>query len=252
MKYKINIPEPCHEDWQQMTPTQKGKFCASCQKEVIDFTKLSSIEITRKTKNAKQLCGRFTSSQLEQEYVSTSQNSLSRLGIALGLGSIIAVVQPSFAQEKRKIQKSVLDFQENIKDTVDEKVDISKILENRAAVCGLMEQISISGTVTDQDGFPIPGVNVISQNSSESTHTDFDGNFKFSIYKPYDVDTNVVLVFSSVGMETEFFTINTKIKSHSLKIKMTGYVLGELIVRKPNIFQRFLNLFRSKENKRHY
>jgi len=60
-----------------------------------------------------------------------------------------------------------------------------------------------------------------------------------------------VLVFSSVGMETEYFTINTEIKSHSLDIKMTGYVLGELIVSKPNIFQRFLNLFRSKENK-HY
>ena len=251
MKFKLNIPKPCHEDWQQMSPTQKGKFCASCQKEVIDFTKLSDTEITRKTKNAKQLCGRFTSTQLEQEYIAASQNSLSRLGIALGLGSIIVVTQPSFAQEERKTQKSVLDFQENIKDSADEKVDISKILENRAAVCGLMERISISGTVTDYDGFPIPGVNVISQNSSESTHTDFDGNFEFSIYKPYDVDNDVVLVFSSVGMETEYFTINTEIKSHSLDIKMTGYVLGELIVSKPNIFQRFLNLFRSKENK-HY
>ena len=170
MKFKLNIPEPCHEDWKQMSPTQKGKFCASCQKEVIDFTKLSATEIARKTKNAKQLCSRFTSTQLEQEYVSASQNSLSRLGIALGLGSIITVAQPSFAQEKRKTQKSVLDFQETIKDSADEKVNISKILKNRAAVCGLVEKISISGTVTDHDGFPIPGVHVISQNSSESTH----------------------------------------------------------------------------------
>ena len=251
MKFKLNIPEPCHEDWQKMSPTQKGKFCASCQKEVIDFTKLSATEIARKTKNATQLCGRFTSTQLEQEYISGSQNSLSRLGIALGLGSIIAVAQPSFAQEKRKTQKSVLDFQENIKNSVNEKVDINKILENRAAVCGLMEEISISGTVTNHDGFPIPGVNVISQNSSESTHTDFDGNFEFSIYKPHNVDIDVVLVFSSVGMETEYSTINTEIKSHSLNIKMTGDVLGGFIISKPNIFKRFLNLFRSKENKRY-
>ncbi|MBJ96696.1 MAG: hypothetical protein CMC87_01800, partial [Flavobacteriaceae bacterium] len=85
MKFKLNIPKPCHEDWQQMSPTQKGKFCASCRKEVIDFTKLSSTEIARKTKNATQLCGRFTQSQLKQEYISPSQNRLNRLGIALGL-----------------------------------------------------------------------------------------------------------------------------------------------------------------------
>lgn len=101
MKFKLNIPEPCHEDWQQMSPTQKGKFCESCQKEVIDFTKLSASEIAQKTKNATQLCGRFTSTQLKQEYIAASQNSLSRLGIALGLGSIIAVAQPSFAKEEK-------------------------------------------------------------------------------------------------------------------------------------------------------
>ena len=43
--FKINIPEPCHEDWAQMTSTEKGKFCDSCAKEVIDFTNKSDEQL---------------------------------------------------------------------------------------------------------------------------------------------------------------------------------------------------------------
>jgi len=41
----LSIPEPCHEDWQEMTPNQQGKFCGACAKTVVDFTKKSVKEI---------------------------------------------------------------------------------------------------------------------------------------------------------------------------------------------------------------
>ncbi|HIB38516.1 carboxypeptidase-like regulatory domain-containing protein [Mesonia sp.] len=242
MKFKLNIPEPCHEDWQQMTPTQKGKFCTSCQKEVIDFTKLSATEIARKTKNAKQLCGRFTSTQLEQEYVSSTQNSLSRLGIALGLGSIIAVAQPSFAQEEK-----------TAKVKVDAKNDLQYNESTQAAT--QRDSITISGTVIDQEGLPLPGVNVIQQNSSHGTQTDFDGNFSIKI--PF-IDSENRLEFTYVGFEKQILACN-EIDYKNLKIIMEEddydndevIIAGGAFVSKPNIFQRFLNLFRSNENKRY-
>ena len=44
-KYIIRIPDPCHEDWNKMTPDDKGKFCNSCCKSVVDFTNKSDQEI---------------------------------------------------------------------------------------------------------------------------------------------------------------------------------------------------------------
>ncbi|HIB38515.1 carboxypeptidase-like regulatory domain-containing protein [Mesonia sp.] len=240
MKFKLNIPEPCHEDWQQMSPTQKGKFCASCQKEVIDFTKLSATEIARKTKNAKQLCGRFTSTQLEQEYVSSTQNSLSRLGIALGLGSIIAVAQPSFAQEDK---------------TAKVKVDTENDLQYKESTQAATQRdsITISGTVIDEEGIPIPLVNVILQNSSNITQTDFDGNFSIVILEK-DFENEVFLEFSYVGFETKQVKLKNSFEKNikiELDVNMEFMSTWMVVVAKSNIFQRFLNLFRSKENK-HY
>ncbi|PIE86754.1 MAG: hypothetical protein CSA03_03705 [Bacteroidetes bacterium] len=41
----ISIPEPCSENWNEMTPTEKGAFCQKCALEVIDFTNKSADEI---------------------------------------------------------------------------------------------------------------------------------------------------------------------------------------------------------------
>lgn len=65
--YTINIPEPCHEDWNAMTPSAKGRFCSSCEKTVIDFTKMSHEEIGSYLKNhlSSNVCGHFYKSQLD-------------------------------------------------------------------------------------------------------------------------------------------------------------------------------------------
>lgn len=64
---KIVIPNPCTEDWNQMTPTEKGAFCNKCNLEVIDFTKKTPEEI-RATLNlamGKKVCGHIGKTQLE-------------------------------------------------------------------------------------------------------------------------------------------------------------------------------------------
>ena len=42
---QLSIPEPCHQTWREMTPTQQGRFCNSCAKEVIDFSTMTDTEV---------------------------------------------------------------------------------------------------------------------------------------------------------------------------------------------------------------
>ncbi|WP_316635457.1 hypothetical protein [uncultured Flavobacterium sp.] len=66
-KHKITIPEPCHENWDEMTPNENGRFCLSCSKTVIDFTTMLPEEVQHffiQNQN-KNICGRFKNEQLE-------------------------------------------------------------------------------------------------------------------------------------------------------------------------------------------
>lgn len=67
-KYQIKIEEPCHENWNTMTPNAQGKFCGSCAKDVVDFTAMSDKEVISYFENYKgSLCGRFNANQLERK-----------------------------------------------------------------------------------------------------------------------------------------------------------------------------------------
>src|ERR1700756_4455260 len=48
MKHMINtiqIPKPCHQDWNTMEPNEQGRHCLQCCKTVVDFTNQEPEEI---------------------------------------------------------------------------------------------------------------------------------------------------------------------------------------------------------------
>lgn len=65
--YSISIPKPCHEDWNAMSQSEKGKFCSSCSKTVIDFSKMetSSIQDFIHQNKNNNICGHFKQTQLD-------------------------------------------------------------------------------------------------------------------------------------------------------------------------------------------
>ena len=66
-KYQISVPEPCHEDWNSMTPEQSGRFCNSCSKSVVDFTKMlpQAVQEFFIANTDEKICGRFQLKQLD-------------------------------------------------------------------------------------------------------------------------------------------------------------------------------------------
>lgn len=62
----LHIPTHCHENWDAMSPTEQGRFCQSCQKEVVDFTSLSLPAIKLYIEqHTDEWCGNFEETQLE-------------------------------------------------------------------------------------------------------------------------------------------------------------------------------------------
>jgi hypothetical protein len=68
-KIQLEIADPCHENWNNMSPSDKGRFCDSCQKQVVDFTNMSDREIALffKKPSTGSVCGRFMNDQLNRE-----------------------------------------------------------------------------------------------------------------------------------------------------------------------------------------
>jgi hypothetical protein len=67
-KLQLSIPKPCHENWDNMTPVQQGKFCGSCQKQVVDFSNMSDRQVAEffKKPTTGSVCGRFMTDQLDR------------------------------------------------------------------------------------------------------------------------------------------------------------------------------------------
>ena len=68
----------------------------------------------------------------------------------------------------------------------------------------LFGQGGISGIVLDENGGPLPGANVVIENTSTGVSTDFDGNFTIN------ANSGQVLVISYIGYTSEYITVGNQ------------------------------------------
>jgi hypothetical protein len=60
----VQIPQPCLESWDDMTPVGAGRHCAACAKTVVDFTQKTDAEILAYLAGASgETCGRLRHNQ---------------------------------------------------------------------------------------------------------------------------------------------------------------------------------------------
>ena len=87
-----------------------------------------------------------------------------------------------------------------------------------------IQKTTITGNITDADGLPLPGANVIEKGTTNGTQTDFDGNYSITVS-----NANAVLVFSYVG----FVTTETAIAGQSnvsMQMQSDADSLEEVVV----------------------
>jgi len=216
-QFSLKINTPCTKSVKEFTSTKNGGFCGSCQKEVIDFTKMDSQEIMNyfETKSTQNTCGIFQGGQLI-----TYENTLSKrksisfiggLGLAfLSLFSFGKVHAQEINDKTKGLEKEPLKFQSVIN----------------------KKNIVVKGTVIEE-GMPLPGASVVLEGTTIGTSADFDGNFVF----PKKLKKGDVLVFSYVGMNSKKVEITSEksVLNVTLKVnlKMSSCILvGKVAVKK--------------------
>lgn len=187
--FHVHIPKPCHENWQHMTPAEKGRFCGQCQKTVVDFTTMTDDEVLDTLQAATgNTCGRFLIQQLDRPLQPTHlQRSWLRVKwfwAALISGALFA--------NKATAQKA------SYGDTV---VVTAPKSNAEVVTMGKLKMpdtlpVIIHGQVTDENGMPMSGVSVMIEGTRVGTITNALGMYELRVKEPA---ASVNIQFSSVG-----------------------------------------------------
>lgn len=65
----ISVPDPCTQQWMEMMPVDKGRFCTHCSKTVNDFTQMFDADVLKHIQENGLGCGRFYAHQLERKMI---------------------------------------------------------------------------------------------------------------------------------------------------------------------------------------
>ena len=214
--FKISIPEACHENWNTMTPTQKGRHCASCEKEVIDFTSKSNEELFKLIDNGENMCGRFRSHQLDTplQLKRKEKNSIAKLAASVAIPLTLLLSNEVTAQDDTPKTETVVQTS---------KAFTSLGIGVQHRELKTSDKYTITGTVSDDTGLPLPGVNVEIKGTRTGTQTDFDGNYAI------EVSNQDTLFYSYVGYQNHELEMKSKQKRYDTVLKIGNTVL-EVIV----------------------
>jgi len=85
------------------------------------------------------------------------------------------------------------------------------------------QEKTVTGVITDQDGLPLPGANVVVKGTANGTQTDFDGNYSIQ------ANTGDILVYSFVGQKTEERTVGAS-NAIDVSLQQDAQALDEVVV----------------------
>lgn len=225
---RISIPKPCHEQWDDMTATDRGAFCQSCQTEVIDFSTMTDREVVEYLSKNKTGCGRFRNDQLKTNLtIPEVHNGLFKwkallLGILPFLGAKTLEALP---------QRKTYSFFQSVGDNK-QAIDTAQIKP-----VPIDSFITFSGKITDEKGEGIIQAGIcLLDSDGRSTQTgvltDIDGNYILAIPKDQR-GKSLSIQISSVGYSTQIVkavrATENRIINAKLEVNTTCFTVGIMI-----------------------
>jgi CarboxypepD_reg-like domain len=218
--YSISIPQPCSERWDKFTPKDNGRHCASCDKVVIDFTKMSDAQILTFLQHKKSnTCGRFRHDQMK----GYSDAILPRInsGFTLLKAGIISMLLALIS--KNASGQIMTNPSANYASAYVDRNEQERMLTT--------ELRTIRGVVyADDDQSPIAGANVAVKGTNIGTTTNAAGEFSID----YHFKEGDVLVFTFIGYQTREYKVNKESAASvtiDMSLELRVEIMGELAVR---------------------
>ena len=232
-KLQLQVPEPCHESWDKMTPVDKGRFCDSCQKAVVDFTGMSDMQLVAffKKPSTGSLCGRFSNDQLERDIAFPKKR-------IPWFKYMLQICLPVFIANTKAISqgKPLLKINDTTATCTNLPGDTKEFrlgglrLESQPFQAELSQlKNMLYGKVVNENGDPVPYASVVIKGTKKGVNSDEDGYFNIKV-KPKD--KFVTLVTSCIGYETNEKNISNHAGSlNEIILKMESKELSEVVVR---------------------
>ncbi len=261
-KLQLSIPEPCHENWDVMTPVEKGRFCNSCQKQVVDFSRMSDRQVAEffKKPSTGSVCGRFMTDQLERDIdipkkripwfkyffqfalpaflVSLKATSARSQGIIdIRTTNVNPAKKPSPLSSNLVKPPTPICTRNFFIQPVDTTKEAEKVRINmgkpRASFDFNKELVAdtIRGIIVDDKQQPIPFASILIKGTRQGYMADANGEF---VVKPFAAWDKIVLIGSSVGMINTEFAIDKSMLDQPVVLRMQpmeiSYDVGVIIV----------------------
>lgn len=227
-KLQLQIPEPCHENWNKMTPVDKGRFCDSCQKAVIDFTGMSDRQLVAffKKSSTGSVCGRFYNDQLDRNLaVPGKRMPWLKYFFQIAIPALLISSKAKAQGETRVIGDTVLCQSPKV---MGKFASVNKIKE-------VKDTSKIWGRVIEINGTPIPNASIMIKGTIQGVAADANGEFKLQVLPGWE---KMTLVITSVGFEqNEIVVKRSEFKKEyliPLTVSMAEMSTGVIVtVRKP-------------------
>ena len=242
----ITIPKPCHEDWTVMTPTQQGKHCAVCSKEVVDFTSYTTTQLRDRVVSGDSMCGRFRKDQLGTPLTLTRHKGRSFAQYAASLLVPIATFSAGEAisqtTEDNFTTGEIAPIEMPVKKY--DSLGISSLSRKQKTPQKLA---IITGTVTDMSG-PLVGVNISIKGTTKTYKTDFKGNYSLKVHP------GETIIFNFMGYEQREILVGSQLEINvHFKDEHLNIIMGRVAVKNYSQFknEKKLKKKRLKKEKGH-
>jgi hypothetical protein len=224
---QLSIAEPCHEDWDKMTQSEKGRFCGSCQKQVIDFTGMTDTQLATffKKKSTASTCGMFYEDQLNRN-IPVPRKRIPWVKYFFQFTLPLFLTTLKVKAQKGEVKVETVQTETCWKDNIFGNVSR---LENPDDLMDLVVEqgTHLKGNVVDEEGKPVPFASI--EKGLVGTAADSTGAFSL-VLAPNP--KGIKLKISSVGFKPAEVTLSAKQISgkEPIVIRLTPNTLMEEVI----------------------